>query len=225
MKRIAFLAAISLAFTVGFSFIPAQAHNTRSFVSAQSGLDTNPCTRAEPCRSFAYALTQTNAGGEIYTLDAGGYGTVMQVPSAGTGIAIGTGASVVNLRGLIIEGAGVGYTGIAFDGTGVSLTIEKCVIRNLTGDGIDFFPDASTNLAVSDTFIANNGGSGIFVEPGAVTATFNRVEVYKNDINGILVSGEDSTGTLNATLRTAWRPATTALAFSSARRQTAHRPT
>ena len=68
MKRIVFLAAISLAFTVGFSFISAQAHNRLSFVSAQSGLDTNPCTRTEPCRSFAYALTQTDADYSPWTV-------------------------------------------------------------------------------------------------------------------------------------------------------------
>ena len=102
MERIAYLAAVALMFAAALPTTPAQAQNNRSFVSAQSGLDTNPCTRTSPCRTFAHALTQTNAGGEINTLDPGGYGSVtidraisivsglgdagVLVPSGGTGL-------------------------------------------------------------------------------------------------------------------------------------------
>ena len=41
------------------------AQNTRSFVSAVSGSDTNNCTRPTPCRTFNVALSMTNAGGEV----------------------------------------------------------------------------------------------------------------------------------------------------------------
>ena len=59
----------------------------------------------------------------------------MLVPSGGTGITINAGPTdVINLRGLIIEGAGVGQNGIIFN-TGGVLTIENCVVRNLTGNG------------------------------------------------------------------------------------------
>src|SRR5262249_54412423 len=53
----------------------AQAQANRTFVSGQ-GSDSNPCSLAAPCRSFAGALAQTNAGGEITVLDSAGYGTV-----------------------------------------------------------------------------------------------------------------------------------------------------
>jgi len=219
MERIAYLAAVALMFAAALPTTPAQAQNNRSFVSAQSGLDTNPCTRTSPCRTFAHALTQTNAGGEINTLDPGGYGSVtidraisivsglgeagVLVPSGGTGIIINAGASdVVNLRGLIIEGAGIGQNGIVFN-TGQTLTIEKCVVRNHTNNGIAFQPNASSKLVVSDTFVANNkGGNGIAVAPsgsGTVTAVFTRVEVDNNG-DGILVDSTLYLGTeLNAT--------------------------
>src|SRR5882724_7095100 len=117
---------------------PAQALNTRSFISA-NGLDTNPCTRTQPCRTLQKAHDSTSAGGEINMLDPAGYGIVtitkaisivndgvgsagILVPSAGTGITINAGTNdKINLRGLIIEGAGVGENGIAF-ATGKSLT-------------------------------------------------------------------------------------------------------
>jgi hypothetical protein len=220
MKRIAHLTALVLTLAAAMLSAPARAQNTRSLVSAQSGLDTNPCTRSAPCRSFAFAITQTNAGSEIDTLDPGGYGEVTitkaisivsglgeagVLTSAGaTGITINATANdVINLRGLIIEGAGLGLNGIVFS-TGKSLTIEKCVIRNHTNNGIAFGPNASSNLAISDSFIANNkGGNGIAVVPsgsGAVTAVFNRVEANNNG-DGILVDSAAYLGTaLNATV-------------------------
>src|SRR5882724_7473349 len=110
---------------LGLPVSPAQALNTRSFVSATSGLDTNTCSRAAPCRTFAGAYAQTAADGEINTLDPGGYGPLtithsisivsgvgaagVLVPSGQVGITINAGASdIINLRGLVIEGAGVG---------------------------------------------------------------------------------------------------------------------
>src|SRR5437016_2042614 len=35
----------------------------RTFVSAASGLDANPCTRTAPCRNFQAAIAQTASGG------------------------------------------------------------------------------------------------------------------------------------------------------------------
>src|SRR5437588_4826589 len=48
----------------------------RSFVSAGSGSDSNPCTRSAPCRNFQAAIAQTVSGGEVVALDSGGYGPV-----------------------------------------------------------------------------------------------------------------------------------------------------
>jgi hypothetical protein len=124
MKQMVYLAAVALTLLATAPITSAQAQNTRSFVSAQSGSDSNPCTRSAPCRTFAFAITQTNAGGEINTLDPGGYGTLtinksisivsglgeagVLVPSGQVGITINAGATdIINLRGLIIEGAQV----------------------------------------------------------------------------------------------------------------------
>src|SRR6266446_6939880 len=54
--------------------LPALA-NPRTFVSGL-GSDSNPGTLASPKRTFASALTVTDAGGEIVVLDAAGYGPV-----------------------------------------------------------------------------------------------------------------------------------------------------
>src|ERR1700741_1031966 len=73
---------LSLAFAVNLSI---QARSLRlgvnsgsaprTFVSF-SGLDTNPCSRTSPCRSFNAAMAQTAPAGTIVALDSDGYGTV-----------------------------------------------------------------------------------------------------------------------------------------------------
>ena len=217
MNRIITIITAALALVVTIHAVPANAQNTRSFVSAH-GLDTNSCVLAAPCRTLAHALTQTNAGGEIDVLDPAGYGALVIdraisivndgvgtagviVPSAGIGITINAGASdAVSLRGLSIEGGGVGQTGIQFN-TGASLTVENCVIRHVTGEGVYFTPNASSNLSVANSLVADNG-TGIVIFPtgsGTVVAIINRVEANSN-ITGIHAAGWNSTGSVNVTV-------------------------
>jgi hypothetical protein len=220
MNRTFAAVVVLAAFAAALSSTPARAQSSRSFVSV-TGSDANlTCTIATPCRSFQWAFSRTNSGGEIYVLDTGGYGSVtidrdisivndgvgaagITVPSGQAGITINGNAFIrVNLRGLIIEGDGSGQTGILYN-SGKSLTVENCVIRNLAGEGIRFTPSISSNLTVSNTFIADNGGNAIFVGPtgaGTVNATFNRVELLNNagGSSGIFVNGQTSTGTIRA---------------------------
>src|SRR5512141_798504 len=64
------LACLAVVFP---TFAAAQA--TRTWVSGV-GDDANPCSRTAPCKTFAGAISKTAAGGEIDTLDAGGFGAV-----------------------------------------------------------------------------------------------------------------------------------------------------
>jgi hypothetical protein len=188
---IASLAALLIS---AFFAMPAQAQS-RVFVAAQ-GSDGNPCTFAQPCRTFQHAHDAVAPKGEIDVLDPAGYGTVVitksisiqghgfsgvSVATGGTAITINAGTTV-NLSGLIIEGAGIGATGIAF---------ENCVIRRLTGRGVDFHPNAHSNLTVSNILISDNGGRGIIVAPSGATTVnvvFNRVEVYNNTVADITLN-------------------------------------
>ena len=217
-----------IAFAVGLALVgalpvaPAMALAGRTFVSP-TGSDSNPCSLALPCRNLQAALNQTNPGGEISILGTAGYsgGATLTIdraisivnpgafeagispPSGGTGIVINAGTTdAVSLRGLTIEGAGVGHTGIQFN-SGKSLTIENCVIRHLTNEGIDFFPNAASRLSVSNSVMSDNNIAGIFVQPsgsGAVAAVFNRVQANGNSFYGILVDGSYSSGTTKASV-------------------------
>jgi len=197
----------------------AQAQYVRTCVSA-NGNDANTCHCSQPCRTFQRAHDQTLDQGELTVLDPGGYGPVtitksisivndgvgeasIQVSGGGTGITVNApaGAGYVNLRGITIQGVGLGGGTGLFFGSGFALTITNCVVRNHTGSGIQFFPNASSNLSVSNTLVADNGGSGIVVSQplsGAVKAVFNRVEAYGNSFDGFYLAGSFS-GTVKAT--------------------------
>jgi hypothetical protein len=209
-----FFAATLLAVGLGAGAAQAQ---TRVFVAAQ-GSDSNPCTFALPCRTFQHAHDTVAANGEIDVLDPAGYGslTINKAISiqghgfSGISVASGTGITIngaatdeVNLNGLIIDGENIGSTGIRFN-NGLFLTVENCVIRHVTGDGIDLFSSASSNLFVSNTLVADNGAGGIQVSPtgsGTVTAVFNRIEINNNAASGITLTGQFSSGgTINATM-------------------------
>src|SRR5665213_2601398 len=121
---------------------------------ASQGSDANNCSLQLPCRSLQHALTISDAGGEIAILNTGGYngGTTVTIDKAISivnqggyeagisflsgvpGIVINAGPNdAVSLRGLTIEGAGVGTTGIQFN-SGASLTVKNCVVRHIAGD-------------------------------------------------------------------------------------------
>ena len=53
----------------------ASAESNRTWVSG-SGTDAGACSRAAPCRTFAFAFTQTAANGGINCIDPGPYGSL-----------------------------------------------------------------------------------------------------------------------------------------------------
>jgi Right handed beta helix region len=222
MTRITSSLFLATLLALGLHVTSAQAQLVRTCVSMAKGSDSNSatCHCTTPCRTFATAAANTLADGEITVLDPGDYGGLtitrsisinndsggeasITVTGGTTGIIVSAApGAYVNLRGLTIQGAGFGGgTGLVFN-TGFSLTMENCVVRNHTGNGISFFPSASSNLSVSNTLVADNGQNGISVIPsgsGTVKAVFTRVEAYNNSFSGIFVNGQGSTGTVNAT--------------------------
>jgi hypothetical protein len=181
MKRYFVLPALVATVVVMLS-APAQAQATRTWVSG-TGDDTFVCSRTAPCKTFARAITQTVAGGEINCLDSAGFGTVsifksitincegaiggIEASSGGVGVTVNAGANdTVTLRGLDIEGvagANSGQLGIWFIG-GAALHVQNCLIRNFRGGtvpiGINFVPDSgASELYVSNTVITGNGAT------------------------------------------------------------------
>jgi hypothetical protein len=163
----------------------ASAQATRTWISGV-GDDVNPCSRTAPCKTFPGAISKTAAGGEIDTLDPGGFGAVtvtkaITLANEGIGeagiLVAGTNGVTVNcttdpncivvLRGLQIDGGPVGsnsLAGVRFI-AGRVLMVQNCVIRNFTGGspngyGINFSPSANAQLYVDNTVIEGNGPLG-----------------------------------------------------------------
>ncbi|MBV9704601.1 MAG: hypothetical protein JO163_17880, partial [Methylobacteriaceae bacterium] len=232
MHKLRLFPALVLAALFALPIAPAQALNNRSWV-ASNGSGT-ACTRSAPCADFNTAISATNAGGEINCVDQGDFGSFIPITNAITidceavqgrvGGATTSGffaavvvqaaeTDVVVLRGLDIEGNGVGRAGVAFT-SGRALHIEKCLIRNFifttAGWGILAIPVSNTSeLFVSDTVLENNGtsssGGGILVAPvivnGVTRVTLSRIEA-RNNFFGIKADGTAASGgVINMTVR------------------------
>lgn len=212
LRDISFL-TIALAALCGPLANPASAQASRTWVST-FGDDGNSCSRANPCATFATALAATAAGGEINCVDSGAFASVTITKSvtinceahfagvlaAGTnGITVNvTGADIVTLRGLDIEGVATGTNGIRFIGAG-TLHIQHSTIRNFratnAASGILVAPTGAARLFISDTVVSDNG-NGILIKPtgsGSVKGALEGVQAERNNI-GIDVSTVGLTG-------------------------------
>jgi hypothetical protein len=214
MRKLILLSALLYATAFVGMATPAHATNTRSFV-ASNGSDGNACTQAAPCLTFAHAITQTNAGGEIDCLTSGDYGPVtittsitidcgpgnlgaIEVPGTST-VAISINLSavgVVILRNLSLNGVGsTGSVGIDTAGfpNGSQLYIQRLTIQGFTGgDGIVFSTfGARALMAVSDTTVNNNGvGINITANSGQIaSAVFDGVKILGNTNDGLDMVG------------------------------------
>jgi hypothetical protein len=172
--------------------VPALAASQRTFV-ASFGIDVGTCALLAPCRSFNFAISQTNAGGEVIILDTAGYGgmtitksikiigpsgvyggiSVLGGASPTTGIVINAGdTDVVTLRGLDISGVPavppvlpLPLIGVDIQNVG-AVHIEKSSIGNFTQDtSACIHAVAAKPLAifVNDSFL-RDCRNGIFVD-------------------------------------------------------------
>ena len=170
--------ALVASMVLGTGLASAQA--SRTWVSGV-GDDVNPCSRTAPCKTFAGAISKTAAGGEISVLDPGGYGAVnitksitlsgvgenasILVGSATNGISINAGPTdVVTLRGLQINGLGVGLAGIRFN-TGAALIVDEVNVFGFE-TAIETFTGATT---VNRSVFSNNRAFGVHGRGGSLT--------------------------------------------------------
>jgi hypothetical protein len=193
MTKTAVLLALIVTALAG---MPAHAQ-VRVFVSAH-GLDSNPCTVTQPCRTFQQAYNTVPANGEIDVLDPAGYGPLtithgISIQAHGfSGITAASGDAIdinvtttdpVTLNGLLIEGEGIGAFGIRI-ASGPFVQILNCIIRHFSQGGIDAGASTSgASLLIEDTVVSDNLDHGIAVRANtgaSLKATLNRVTVSNN---------------------------------------------
>jgi hypothetical protein len=173
------------------------AHAQRLFVSGQ-GLDTNPCTVTQPCRTFQQAFNTAPPNAEINVLDPAGYGPLtitygISIQGHGWGsitqtctscdaitIAVTT-ADPVILNGLILDGVGTGSDGIQIT-SAPSVQILNSVVHGFS-IGINYVTTTNgANLLIEDTILSEAPQAGIFLNPSGanVQATLNRITANNN---------------------------------------------
>jgi hypothetical protein len=186
---------------------------------APDGGDSGTCPSTAPCRTFAYAYTQTSVNGSINVASSGHYGPLtiskaISIVADGVEAAIigGTNGAaikvqapptaIVSLRGLTIDMRGGDNHGIFFI-SGAALHVHDCVIRRST-NGILFSPASGTSqLHVSDSVVANNMDFGVYVRPtgsGSAKAVLDRVRVENSVTHGVQFEGFFTTGSVSATV-------------------------
>ena len=183
--------------------LPASAVTYQRTFVASTGLDTNTCRLADPCRSFNAAIAQTSAGGEVVILDTAGYGP-MTIDKAikiigpsgvygGISVLGGTGPTsgiVINagdtddviLRGLDVTGvpgsAPLPLIGIDIQNAG-AVHIEKSSISNFPEDGgacIQVVTAKTVRVYVDDSFL-RHCLTGIYANGTAVSSSRSGVFV------------------------------------------------
>jgi hypothetical protein len=211
MKSLAHCVTIAISIVVT---VPAQAQRARVFV-ASYGNDSNPYTFASPCRNFQQAVNVVASGGEVTAIDSAGFGTVTinksvminSPPGIEASIATGSceaaitvnasSSDVVSVRGLTLNGGGIGSYGIHFT-AGAKLAVFDCFVTNYNQYGIFVNVTSSTSVLVSNT-IASESPAGIYVQTsggGQVIATFNH-DTFDHNTDGLELQS-DSTGTIYA---------------------------
>jgi hypothetical protein len=207
MTKTVFLLTLVVAALAG---MPAHAQPLRVFVSGL-GLDTNPCTTTQPCRTFQQAYNTAAVNGEIDVLDPAGYGPLtithgISIQAHGFGgitatcnscaaikISVTTG-DPVTLNGLLIDGGGTGRYGILIT-SGSSVQVLGSVIRHFASIGIlNLTSTNGANLLIEDTITSDNQDIGIFVNPIAMisSATLSRVTANNNSV-GVNTAANNTT--------------------------------
>ena len=187
-----------LLFTTSLAYGQTQ----RTFVSAHTGSDANPCGPTTPCRSFGAAMALTLSGGEIIVLDSGGYGTVTIDKSvsivspagvyagvstfSGTAITINTASLTIVLEGLTLNGLG-GLIGIAQNAAVGTLYVKRCLITGFSDTGIGLGGNGA-QLFLAETDIRNNGAYGVNALSNN-RLTLDHVRIEKNGDGVALGSG------------------------------------
>lgn len=183
VKTLLSLKALLISVTIlSLPFIAA-AQATRTWVAGM-GDDINACSRSQPCKTFAGAISKTSTGGEINTIDAGGYGTVViskSITIDGTGgmagvlstgsngiiiniTSAGDSAKTVRLRRLSLNGGGTGMDGIKIVSAG-QVFIDEVLVDGFTQNGVNLGASGAY-VSVTKSIVRNIRKFGFNLVPG-----------------------------------------------------------
>jgi len=200
---------LAVALVAGFGTGHALAAQ-RHFV-ASTGVDSNPCSIALPCRSFAAAALLVDPNGEIIVQDSAGYGFVavtkplsilspygvyagISVFAGQDGVTVNAAGGSVRLTGVYINGQG-GNNGILVQAA-ARVTVEGCSVTNMLVDGLASTA-AGARIVIRNSVFRDNGGAGISIV-NAADATIDAVHSDRNAGAGIAL--DNVKGTISASV-------------------------
>jgi hypothetical protein len=172
----------------------------RTWLSGSIGNDNNPCSRTQPCSSFAQAIALTAPGGEVNCVDpVGGAGGTLNItksitidchdvfagfiPATGSdGFSINVAGGVVTLRNLNIDGQGAGNVGIAISAA-ATVYLEDLTIANFKQQGIlDRRRASGDQLVIRNSTLRNNNAAGVDLSGTGTTAVLENVLSAGNSV-------------------------------------------
>jgi hypothetical protein len=169
---------------LAFASLPLHAQVFRAYVSA-TGVDTNPCTLAQPCRLLPAALTAVASGGEIWMLDSANYNigqvnvtksvTILAIPGVvGSVVATGGGHAInintagvkVALRNLVIVHLTSSQNGVNFL-SGTELHVAGCEI---SGVSVGINASAPNSKVTVENTALRDLNTGFFADDSVVAS-------------------------------------------------------
>ena len=212
MKGCSGIAAVVVGAVANFLLANAAMAAPMAFV-ASTGDDTNPCTRAQPCKTLVRAAFVVDALGEVNCLDSGPFefggftfSKSTTIDCAGLHVidlanfgAFQLNGHVVKIRNLTISGVSGGWPAVRILGGG-TLIIENCVFENFKASGaraIDItLSGGSFSLIMTNSRVSNSTAGNILIRPtdnATVSAVFDRVTVTQSTF-GIKADGSGQSG-------------------------------
>jgi hypothetical protein len=192
----------------------AMAAPPAAWVSGQGTNEAGCGSQQSPCATFQYVHDNILGpdGGDIVVLGAGVYGAgTLNITkplsilndSAGTAaVGAGSGPAIsinvpnggVYLRGLTIDGLGLGQDGVSLSNAS-KLTITNCVIRNFTHDGIYLQPQGVLNFSAINVIASDNGNNGFDLSPhgsGGIMGFIDHSSAFNNGADGVAIWGANT---------------------------------
>jgi hypothetical protein len=217
MRRIALFTLLAGFLAPVLMSAPAHAQASRTWVSGNGDDMIGVCSRSQPCKTFAAAISVTDTNGEINCLDPGGYGTLTITKSItidctgtlGSILSSGVNSITINLnttpdplksvvlRGLSLNGTGGGARA-GLEGVGILsaavVTLEDVVIMNHTQQGVADTRTTPGKLFIKNSMIRNNAGVGIAVGAtgGTSVASIENTHSLNNLYGFAMTSGNQA---------------------------------
>jgi hypothetical protein len=207
--------------------VPSLAQPFGLTIVKSDGDDAASCVNfADRCATIQKGIINVSPGGTVVSLDSGfsglininkpftllgeGGGSTVFGSVGGAGILINlpSGNDILTLRGIGVDQRDNPFHGITFAGTGI-FHLQNCFLRGSgNGYGINFTPNGTAELYISNCVIADNGlgaatGGGIFIKPSgaaSVKVVLDNV-VVENNFTGITIDARNTTGSSSVTIR------------------------